>query len=685
MAMETFTSDYEQREVIHVLHVDDCSPDSELLESGLSKSSHYHFDIQHRDSLDEALKTIGERDYDVVLLNYNLPDSSGIETFSAVFNAAANKPIVLLAEDDDDAIVSEALGQGAQACLSKKKIAPDVLENTILFSIQNKLSYETLKRQEERLELAVKGSDIGLWDWDIASDVVWLSGKWGAAAEFKNGECVKQYDAWLDGIHPNDKRAVSTAIKYHLQAKVPFRVECRIMHDEGKYRWSQILGQAVWGADKKAIRMSGSISDIHMRKQMEEDLISSEERFALAVKGASVGIWDWDITNDNLHLSEQLKRILGLQGEPFSQTVSFFEKQLHDDDRDRVVKKLNAHLRKKKSFDVEFKIKCGDGGFVWVHCKGQALWDDDGHPVRMAGSLADISERKQAEEREKKLELNLRQSQKLEAVGQLAAGIAHEINTPAQYIGDNVNYFKSALDDIKGIVDLYGRLLVEAKSGKEVSKGVISDVEEAAEEADLDYLMEDLPEAIDSALDGVSRISSIVKAMKEFSHPGTSKKEFTDINRCIKNTVVVSHSEWKYVAELQTELASDLPNVYCLQGEMNQVFLNMIVNAAHAIAGDTGGASEGAELGLIKISTVKNGDFCEIKITDNGQGMPPEVKERIFDPFYTTKEVGKGTGQGLAIAYSVVVDKHQGAISVDSEEGVGTTFTISVPIHFEGD
>jgi signal transduction histidine kinase len=198
------------------------------------------------------------------------------------------------------------------------------------------------------------------------------------------------------------------------------------------------------------------------------------------------------------------------------------------------------------------------------------------------------------------------------------------------------------------------------------------------EQADTDYLLKEIPHAIDQSLEGLERVAKIVRAMKEFSHPGSEEKRAVDINKAIETTVTVARNEWKYVADVVTQLDSCLPLVPCLGGEFNQVILNLIINAAHAIAGVVGDGSKGK--GKITISTRRDGPWVQIAIQDTGTGIPPEIQSRIFEPFFTTKPVGKGTGQGLALAHSAIVNRHQGRIWFESEPGQGTTFFIKLPV-----
>jgi signal transduction histidine kinase len=280
------------------------------------------------------------------------------------------------------------------------------------------------------------------------------------------------------------------------------------------------------------------------------------------------------------------------------------------------------------------------------------------------GCVTDISMLKQTLEERDRLEDNLRQAQKLEAIGQLAAGIAHEINTPTQYVGDNLRFLKESFGELDGLLK---QLVI---LGGQPAAGVLS-------EADFDYLKEEIPRALNQSLEGVDRVAKIVRAMKEFSHPAREKTA-TDLNRAIQSTITVASNEWKYVAEVEMDLDTNMPSVHCSPAEFNQVVLNMIVNAAHAISDVVGDGGKGK--GKIRVKTHAEGDWALVEISDSGSGMPAHVQQRIFEPFFTTKEVGKGTGQGLAIAHNVIVDKHGGTIKVSSAPGKGTTFTIRLPI-----
>jgi signal transduction histidine kinase len=272
-----------------------------------------------------------------------------------------------------------------------------------------------------------------------------------------------------------------------------------------------------------------------------------------------------------------------------------------------------------------------------------------------------------------RMEVELRLAHKLEAVGQLAAGIAHELNTPIQFLADSVHFLQSSSEDVGGLVESLRALLRGASRDQ---PEVLEEMRRLEEAVDLAFLQKEVPRAFERTFEGTRRVTTIVRALKEFAHPDRREKSPANLNQALQNTLIVARNEYKYVAAVETEFG-ELPAVLCHVGDLNQVFLNLIVNAAHAI-GDVVGTS--GELGRIRIRTALDGGNVVITIADTGCGIPEAIAGRVYDPFFTTKEVGKGTGQGLAIARSIVVDKHQGDIAFQSEMGRGTTFTIRLPV-----
>ncbi len=256
------------------------------------------------------------------------------------------------------------------------------------------------------------------------------------------------------------------------------------------------------------------------------------------------------------------------------------------------------------------------------------------------------------------LEHQLLQARKLESLGQLAAGIAHEINSPLQYVGDNLKFIAKGTEKF-----------IECAKKHSLQSTEIEDIS---------YLFEELPKAIAQSLEGVERVAGIIKSMKAFAHPGSGHKVPCNLNRAIENTVTVSRNQWKYECDTELSLDETLPPVPCFENEFNQVLLNLIINAVDAIV--EAKAVRLLDRGIIRITSTRKGNFAVVRVEDNGTGIPEGIRDRIFDPFFTTKDVGKGTGQGLAIAHSIIVQKHGGLLYLDSEYKNGAAFVIQLPL-----
>ncbi|MBE2216257.1 MAG: PAS domain-containing protein [Opitutaceae bacterium] len=317
-----------------------------------------------------------------------------------------------------------------------------------------------------------------------------------------------------------------------------------------------------------------------------------------------------------------------------------------------------------------------DGHVTWVSSTKLPLRDSSGRIIGTFGISRDITARKRAEEERQQLEIQLNLAQKMESIGRLAAGIAHEVNTPTQFINDNTHFLVDAMRQIGGVIAAY-RALRSTAADHAPCQAAAEAARVAEEQGELDYFLEEIPRTLEQTLEGVARIAKIVRSLKEFSHPSSPEKTPADINHAIEVAVNVTRHEWKYVADIQTDLAPDLPQVPCILDEFNQVLLNLIVNAAHAI-GDVVGDS--GVKGRITLRTHMVGDFVRIDVQDTGTGIPPEAQPRIFQPFFTTKAMGKGTGQGLAMVQTIVVKKHQGRVSFTTEPGAGTTFHVDLPL-----
>jgi PAS domain S-box-containing protein len=406
------------------------------------------------------------------------------------------------------------------------------------------------------------------------------------------------------------------------------------------------------------------MSHLAERHRAEESLQHSEERARLLFATIPHAAFVFDIaTHEFLEINDATVLQYGYSRD---ELLRMKATQIRSSEE---VERFTSYLGQAQLADGaagQWKHLSRDGRVIDVEVHLQRV-DYDGHKACLA-IAQDVTKRN-------RLELDLRHAQKLEAVGRLAAGIAHEINTPIQFIGDNVRFLGDAFSDLNKVMQKYQRLSDAAANGV-ASLMLADEVAEAEMAVDINYLVEEIPKAISQSLDGVTRVATLVRAMKVFAHPDGKEKAASNINEALVSTLTVARNELKYVADVETEF-NELPLIVCNIGEVNQVFLNLLVNAAHAISDVK---QEGDKKGVIRVRTSVEERYVLISIADTGCGIPDNVRDKVFDPFFTTKESGKGTGQGLAIARSVVVEGHGGTLTFESEIGKGTTFYIRLPL-----
>jgi PAS domain S-box-containing protein len=317
--------------------------------------------------------------------------------------------------------------------------------------------------------------------------------------------------------------------------------------------------------------------------------------------------------------------------------------------------------------DMERAFRRKDGTVVWLVTTITAI--EEGAVQVYDGMMINVSEKK-------RLEVDLLHAQKLEAVGSLAAGIAHEINTPVQFVSDNTRFLEDSLGSVNELVEGYDRLLASVGT-LDWPADPKRWIQSLRTKADWDFVRAETPKALGQMQEGLARVAEIVRAMKEFSRVDQSPEmAMADLNKSLETTLVVARNEFKYVAEVNTKLGA-LPPVMCHVGDLNQVFLQLVINAAHAIEDVVEGTHT---LGRIDIRTRHAGEWVEIDISDTGTGIPTDIRDKVFNPFFTTKQVGRGSGQGLTLARSIVVDRHGGMLTFDTEMGKGTTFHVRLPV-----
>jgi two-component system NtrC family sensor kinase len=399
------------------------------------------------------------------------------------------------------------------------------------------------------------------------------------------------------------------------------------------------------------------VTDIVSARQQLRTL---EDRLAVAVSTSLLGLWDLNLrTGEGWH-SDNCWTMLGYEPHEIGSSMNQWLELLHPDDLQPTMALIEKQREASDEFRAEYRVRAKDGSWRWIHAHGRVVPSSDPNGgTRMAGVHLDITERKEGENR-------LHAAERLESVGKLAAGVAHEINTPVQFVSDSIYFVRDGLYELLALID---RLRALASRDQCNVNSV------AALSAHLPYLIENLPKALERSLEGLKRVSEIVSSMRELAHPARPEMSAVDVNRVIETALVVGRSEYKYVAEIVTEFQA-LPPVKCHAGELNQVILNLLINASHAIAD---AAADSDQKGLIKVSTRLESNTVLISVSDTGTGVPESIRHRIFEPFFTTKEVGRGTGQGLAISHNIIVNRHGGSIDFESAPGRGAVFHVRLP------
>ena len=441
----------------------------------------------------------------------------------------------------------------------------------------------------------------------------------------------------------------------------------------GQAAWKELLegiSRAYEAVDRERYLVEHS-TQVASREMQELNAKLSQERdkFTSIFRAAPVGLAIVDRDGRIIDVNTAHENVVGFSRQ--EDVGRLFWEYVSPEERPSALKAFRDLISgKTPTARHNVQVIAKDGHVVQTDVGLTAVRDDEGRPQFVIASVVDVTAQSQ-------LEIELRHSQKLESVGRLAAGIAHEINTPIQFVGDNVNFLSGAFEQLIVLCDCY-RAACEKAARAALSAEDLAELKRAEELADLEYIRTNVVTSIASTLDGVGRVARIVQSMKAFAHPDRGERATADLNAALRDTLTVATNELKYVAQAETDFGK-IPAVPCFVSDLNQVFLNLLVNAAHAI-GDVVGKT--GQRGVIRVRTYLEGSVVVIAISDTGTGIPEAVRGRIFDPFFTTKEVGKGTGQGLALARTVVVEQHGGALTFETEMSKGTTFFVRIPFDF---
>jgi PAS domain S-box-containing protein len=624
---------------------------------------------------------------DLVLSDVNMAGQNGFELLKELRACPETSaiPVILMTGDPQYAGARSSMDRGADDYLQKPFSAEILLasvrarlqrQEVIKLSVEAKVQKERISAEEKLLLLtsALEAAANGIVITERDGTILWVNHAFTRLTGYSAEEAVGRNPRLLkSGQHPPEFYEDLWAA---ITAGDVWHGELVNKRKDGRCYLEEMTITPVCGPNGEIRNFIAIKQDVSKRKQIEQVLARERDLLRALMDNLPDHIYFKDVNSCFIRINQAHARHLGLQKPEDAIGKSDADFFSSSEARQKLVDEQCLLATGKPILGLVEKVEIA-GVTHWVSSTKVPIYGADGKSTGLVGISRDITAAKQAELERQAMETQLRQSQKLESIGQLAAGIAHEINTPTQYVGDNTRFVQDSFAEIYKVLKSHEKLLAAVKANT-VTPELVSRSEEILAASDLDYLAIQIPTAIGETLEGVERVSKIVRAMKEFSHPGGKEKKTADLNKAIESTVTVARNEWKYVADLKLDLQPDLPFVPCFLGEFNQCVLNLIVNAAHAI-GDVVKKNPGTK-GLITVQTRRDGDQVEVRVTDTGTGIPESVREKIFEPFFTTKDVGKGTGQGLAMAYGSIVKRHGGTVTFETEVGKGTTFIIRLPL-----
>jgi two-component system, NtrC family, sensor kinase len=649
---------------LRALVVDDSEDDAALVVDALRRDGRVVVAARVQDA--QSMRAALSREtWDVVLSEWSLRHCSALEALQILRASRIDIPVFVVSHRPTEEVARDAVRSGARAFVPKAELAR-LLPLVEHEGIGPRVRADELMRRTEADRFFHLASDL--------LSVVGYDGQfrrvnaaWGALGWTEEELMARPF---ADFVHP-DERAASDERRAKLVAggSGALAWETRFRCKNGGYRNLQFSAMP-FDAEKVVYTVARDVTEAIAA---QEALRKSQARMARLAESGVIGVAIIDVHGNVHEANAAYCELLACTPDDVAAgKVRWVE--LIAPEFAEAIRVALAELATRavaRPFEVALIRRDGTRRSVLV---GVAMLE---HPECIA-FVTDLTERKRAEESLKRSEHLLRHAQKMEAIGQLAAGIAHEMNTPAQYVSDNIVFLRRAFE---GSVAALGKIaeILRGADGAALGEEQTKEIAGCLRGAKVDFLVKQVPRALEQSAEGMRRVCAIVSAMKEFSHPSSSESAPVDLRGLIEATLTVSTNEWKYFADVETDFDASMPPVPCLRDELGQVVLNLVVNAAHAIRDATRGDQAGK--GTITVSTRREGGWAEIRVADTGTGVPAAIRERIFDPFFTTKAVGEGTGQGLAIAYSIVVDKHGGQITFDTVEGKGTTFLVRIPYH----
>jgi len=561
---------------------------------------------------------------------------------------------------------------------------------------QDKQQRLKLQQSEASLAAAQKIAHIGSWEFDLVTNkITWseevfrIFGLDSSATEPTSAKLLKM-------CHPDDRELFQETVSLTISQGISYKREFRFLHPSGQIIYVEGRGEAVFSETGEVIKLLGTVMDISDRKQAEAALQISEERFYLAFEGSAMGLWDWNLATGEAYFNSRWKTMLGYEIEEVENSFGAWEQLVHPEDLGSAKAAINAHLEgKNPTYEKEFRMLTKSGEWKWILAQAKVMErDDSGNPLRMTGTHTDISDRKKAEaalqfseqrEREKaqqleqtleslkKAQSQLIQAEKMSSIGQMVAGVAHEINNPVSFIYGNIIPAAQYAGDLVKLLHLYQQHYPEP----------VPEIAEELAAVEVDFIAEDFPKILASMQQGANRIKQIVLSLRNFSRLDETERKVIDIHEGIESTLVIlQHRLQSQPKRQEIQLIKNygkLPKVECYPAQLNQVFMNLLVNAIDAVQESSANCADKVNQIRIVTEISRENQVC-VRIADSGGGICPEVQSRMFDPFFTTKPIGSGTGLGLSISYQIVKDTHGGKLECHSEVGRGTEFAIELPI-----
>jgi PAS domain S-box-containing protein len=697
--------------LVKVLLVDANAREAAELQQKITDSKNTSFSVQTVGGLSEAFDRLRSQKFEIVLADLGVPDSHGIASLQELQSKASETPIVVVSSVFQESEALETVRAGAQDYLVKSRLNPPALERILLYCIERhrgrkrtamQYSVSRVLAESESLREAAAGLLRVLCDFlNCDFGRIFHLDRW-------SGELVHYESYHIPSREFPLTEALSKEMRFTKGMGLPGRawasfapVCVRDLTQDPTSTWSEATREGLLSAFAFPITLGAE--NLGVIEFLSPDLQEPDDELLKVVTNIGTQVGQFmarklaeeekeHLTNERLLILDSASE--GIYGVDFNGFITFMNRSAA-----KMFRCLPADVNGKSDHQLFHHSRPDGSCYAAEDCPiyrvlstGQGcrvddeyFWRTDGtrftvdyssFPVLEAGTIKgavvcfnDITDRKG-------MEVELRHAQKLEAVGSLAAGIAHEINTPIQFVGDNTRFLQDAFRDSLELFEKFEEVCREAQTGA-VKADLLKEVRTVREKIDWDYLRREIPRALDQMVDGIGRVAAIVRAMKEFSHVDrSSEKTPADLNKALESTLVVARNELKYVADVEVDYG-ELPLVVCHLGDLNQVFLNLLINAAHAI-GDVVKGTE--KRGKIGVRTRQEAEWVEIAVADTGTGIPDSVAGNVFDPFFTTKQVGKGTGQGLTLARAIVVEKHGGTLTFETAMGKGTTFFVRLPV-----